>query len=163
MTRKTTRRAAQVIQFDARRREIASPPSSCCKTDLAAFRKRAALRRRDPDRWERWRDADRHTRIRRACLDFVSECNVDHDTTKSLLGSWASSFNESHRWGCVCAWREAVAQQLLTPAPTRKALNWKRRQKLTYLPVRGEDVERAIAADEAYLAPYVRGRREKTQ
>lgn len=54
----------------------------------------------------------------------------------------------------LIAWRAAVARQLLTPASQKADIDWKKRQDITYLPVDAEDVTRAIAADEAFLAAH---------
>jgi len=51
--------------------------------------------------------------------------------------------------------RSAVARQILTPAPTKAAVAWKRQAaEDKYLPVRPEDIEAAIAADEAFFAAH---------
>jgi hypothetical protein len=51
--------------------------------------------------------------------------------------------------------RTAIAAQLLTPAPTAAALNWKKAARASdsfdYLPVSAEAVDRSIASDEAWL------------
>jgi hypothetical protein len=112
-------------------------------------------RKRDPNKYRPWHDARRRTDVLRAYLDFVSACYIDNDLSKSLLGSWAS-FDQDQHFAAVDAWREAVAQQLMIPAPAREALDWKRRQDLRYLPVNPEEVARVIAADAAYLAEYRR-------
>ena len=55
-------------------------------------------------------------------------------------------------------WRQALAEQLLTRAPNVAAIAWKRAKleggRLDYLPVSREQVERAIAADVAFVAAH---------
>jgi hypothetical protein len=55
-------------------------------------------------------------------------------------------------------WREAVAKQLLTPAPDLGAITWKRAKlksgDFDHLPVKEPRVEQAIADDEAFLAAH---------
>jgi len=50
--------------------------------------------------------------------------------------------------------RAALVRQLLTPAPYQLAVAWKRKQKLTYLPVKEAQVTAAIEADEAFFAAH---------
>ena len=62
------------------------------------------------------------------------------------------------RFAFVDKWREAIAKQLLTPAPDLAAITWKR-AKLTssdfpYVPVKKERVEQAIDDDVAFLATH---------
>jgi hypothetical protein len=58
--------------------------------------------------------------------------------------------------------RRAVALQLLVPAPHQEALRWKRRaMKDEHLPIVPEEIERAVAADEAWLAGRTRRGRER--
>jgi hypothetical protein len=66
-----------------------------------------------------------------------------------LAGIFDSQQAKSHD-----EYKSALAQQLLTPAPNKAAVTWKRRQDLDYLPVSREEVDAAIAADEAYLAAH---------
>jgi hypothetical protein len=60
-------------------------------------------------------------------------------------------------------WREAVAKKLLTPAPDLAANTWKRTQLksrgFSYVPVKKERVEYAIADDAAFLAAHPTRRR----
>jgi len=59
------------------------------------------------------------------------------------------------RMDLTTAWRAAVAQQILTPAPDQAAVLWKRAAaKLKCLPISQEAAAEAIAADEAFLAAH---------
>jgi len=72
----------------------------------------------------------------------------------------SGSFPSAH--GCpfegVDTWREAVAKQLLTPAPTLAAVAWKRAKiktdEFNRLPITLARAERAIADDLAFLAAH---------
>jgi hypothetical protein len=58
----------------------------------------------------------------------------------------------------VTIWREAVAKQILTPAPDLAGITWKRTQLagkcVDYLPIKTECIEQAIAEDVAFLAAH---------
>jgi hypothetical protein len=62
------------------------------------------------------------------------------------------------RMALVARWREAKAAQLLTPAPKAAAVLWKKAELksrcFSYLRVDPGKVERAIEADEAFLAAH---------
>lgn len=58
--------------------------------------------------------------------------------------------------------RRAIAEQILTPAPDKAAVKWKKVQSTDeFLPIEAAQMERAIADDEAWLAahPAKRSRR----
>ena len=59
------------------------------------------------------------------------------------------------RWAFVNKYREALGEQLLTPAPNVASVNWKRQQLskpcIPYIGVEKELVEKAIADDIAFL------------
>jgi hypothetical protein len=62
----------------------------------------------------------------------------------------------------VPVWRQAVALQILTPAPDKAAVTWKRRAaKKQYLPIDRDTINRAIAADEEWLAAHSRPQHAK--
>jgi hypothetical protein len=58
----------------------------------------------------------------------------------------------------VQRWRAALVKQLLIPAPTTAAVNWKQaalaRGQHHYTDVKPERIERAIADDLAFLAAH---------
>ena len=64
----------------------------------------------------------------------------------------------SERYALVEKWREAVAKQLLTPAPDLAAITWKRAKlknsDFPHLPIKKERVEQAITDDVAFLAAH---------
>ncbi|WP_267550422.1 hypothetical protein [Rhizobium rhizogenes] len=55
---------------------------------------------------------------------------------------------------CVAMYRSALVDQLLTPAPQKTDVAWKKRQNIRYLPVDSEQVARAIKEDEEFLAAH---------
>ena len=61
-----------------------------------------------------------------------------------------------HRMPMVKRWREAMARQLLTPAPDVGSVTWKKMvlagRKLRYTDMKPERVERAIAEDLGFLS-----------
>lgn len=61
-----------------------------------------------------------------------------------------------HRDKVLRLYRQALADQLLTPAFEKKDIEWKKRQlmKLNCVPVRTEDVTASIKADEDFLARH---------
>jgi hypothetical protein len=62
------------------------------------------------------------------------------------------------RWTLLANWRQAIAQQLLTPAPDTRAVAWKKAalaaDQHEFTDVKTERVDRAIAADLAFLAAH---------
>jgi hypothetical protein len=66
---------------------------------------------------------------------------------------------ENESWsGQIAKWRETVAKQLITPAPTLAAVAWKRAKiksdEFKRLPISPARAERAIADDLAFLAAH---------
>jgi hypothetical protein len=66
---------------------------------------------------------------------------------------------ENESWsGQIAKWRETVAKQLITPAPTLAAVAWKRAKiksdEFKRLPISLARAERAIADDLAFLAAH---------
>jgi hypothetical protein len=68
------------------------------------------------------------------------------------------SVENENRWGMADAWREAVAKQLLTPAPTLADVAWKRAKiksdEFDRLPITLARADQAIADDVAFLAAH---------
>lgn len=60
------------------------------------------------------------------------------------------------RQNLVDQYRQAIAEQLLTPAFEKKDIEWKKRQalKLKWIPVSADDVAASITADEEFLARH---------
>jgi hypothetical protein len=114
------------------------------------FRIRIARR----DVW--WR-AERVSEYWRARMDWHHALSVSQQYGIGDGASFPSAKNESWLW-LVDTWREAVAKQLLTPAPDLGAVTWKRGKLKTrdfsHLPIEAPRVERAIADDLAFLAAH---------
>jgi hypothetical protein len=76
--------------------------------------------------------------------------------------SFPSAENES-RVELVATWREAVAKQLLMPAPDLGAVTWKRTNlkssDFSHLPINAARAEQAIADDVAFLDAHPTRRR----
>jgi hypothetical protein len=66
--------------------------------------------------------------------------------------------SDDHRMPNVKKWREALVQQLLTPAPDISSVNWKKAAlaggQYRHIGVKRERIERAIADDVAWLAAH---------
>jgi hypothetical protein len=66
--------------------------------------------------------------------------------------------NPDERWRILANWRQAIVQQLLTPAPTAGAITWKKAAlaggQHEYTDIKTERIERAIADDLAFLAAH---------
>lgn len=92
-----------------------------------------------------------------ARIDWHGALSISQQYGIADSASFPSPENES-RYGLVDTWREAVAKQLLTPAPDLGAVTWKRAKlksgDFSHLPIAAPRVERAIADDEAFLAAH---------
>jgi hypothetical protein len=66
--------------------------------------------------------------------------------------------NPDDRWAILAKYREAVARQLLTPAPNAAAIAWKRAElkgrQHKYAGVKTERIERSITLDVEFLAAH---------
>ena len=105
-------------------------------------------------RREAWRKADARVCYWSALLKYrdtvcyAKGCGVKEARAHTEINS------EDHeaRWLIVESYREALGEQLLTPAHDMASVNWKRRQlSKTYIGVKKELVEKAIADDIAFL------------
>jgi hypothetical protein len=104
------------------------------------------------DRRDTWWHADRVADYWRArALIFAQKNGVGDSASFPAADS-------PDRFPLLDKWREAVAKQLLTPAPSIAAITWKRAKlesgEFPHLPVKKERVERAIADDVAFLAAH---------
>jgi hypothetical protein len=86
--------------------------------------------------------------------DWLAALSISQQYGIADSASFPSAENEN-RFGPVDTWREAVAKQLLTPAPDLGAVTWKRAKlksrDFSHLPIKAPRVERAIADDVAFL------------
>ena len=108
-------------------------------------------------RRDAWDIAEVVTRYWRARLDMHSAAAcAQRDGLPE--GQNHPRLDEDGRWYLVTRWREAKVAQLLTPAPHVAAVAWKKAElnSSQFKPLRVEPgkVERAIEADEAFLASH---------
>ncbi len=102
-------------------------------------------------RREAWWKAAALTNYWSALLDFTDA--VSRAKNRGLKEACAHT-ETSHeaRWSILDSYREALGKHLLTPAPDVVSVNWKRHQlSKTYIGVKKELVEKAIADDIAFL------------
>jgi hypothetical protein len=108
-------------------------------------------------RRDAWWLACRATEYWHARLKWQYQLEVAQKYGIGDSGSFPSAKNES-RFGVVDTWREAVAKQLLTPAPDGGAVTWKRAKiksdEFKHLPITLARAEQAIAEDLAFLAAH---------
>ena len=114
-------------------------------------------------RREVWREADTIREYWKARLEMESaiSCAQRHGLPE---GNNHPPHNPDERWTVLANWRQAIAQQLLTPAPDTAAVAWKKAAlaggQHEYTDIKTERVERAIADDVAWLvAPPMKRRR----
>jgi hypothetical protein len=140
----------QVLTPRQRRRE--GKPELPPPATETAKNSRIRIVRRDA-----WWHADRVADYWRTRLDWHGALETAQRYGIADSASFPLAENEN-RFGLVDKWREAVAKQLLTPAPDLGAITWKRAKlksrDLPYLPIKKERVERAIADDVAFLEAH---------
>jgi hypothetical protein len=108
-------------------------------------------------RREVWRDADAIREYWKPRLEMESaiSCAQRHGLPE---GNNHPAYNPDERWTLLANWRQAIAQQLLTPAPDTAAVAWKKAALAAgqheFTDVKTERVDRAIAADLAFLAAH---------
>jgi hypothetical protein len=107
------------------------------------------------DRQTAWRRADARTRY--------AEALFKADTAEACYLQWTNrGGSRSIQPDLVPVWRQAVALQILTPAPDKAAVTWKRRAaKDRHLPIDRDTIDRAIATDEEWLAAHSRPQHAK--
>lgn len=99
-------------------------------------------------RRDAWRAADAKTRCYKALREVA--WYVDEDARYCV----PTDVNIPPQKECLRLYRQAVADQLLTPVERKADIAWKRRQLLADLPVTEEQVAEAIAADERFIAMH---------
>jgi hypothetical protein len=126
------------------------PPAGSLSTTAENGRLRD--RRRDA-----WRMADSIRSYWQARLKFENAiaCAQNNDAPE---GRSHPPYDNDDRWAILAKYREAIAQQLLTPAPDTAAIVWKRAALKSgqhqYTGVKTERIERAIASDVEFLATH---------
>jgi hypothetical protein len=127
------------------------PPSTEAMTATA---KNGRLREQREESWRRAEAATRYWRVRMTFHDAISQAQrmeISEGRNHPIVDS-------DDRTPIVRQWREALARQVLTPAPDANSVKWKHvvldSGDLAYTGVKPERVERAIADDLAFLAAH---------
>jgi hypothetical protein len=108
-------------------------------------------------RKDAWRKADSIRSYWHARLKFEDAISSaqNHGAAE---GDAHPPHNPDDRWTILANYRQAIAQQLLTPAPDTAAIAWKKAAlaggQHEYTGVKSERIERAIADDLAFLAAH---------
>jgi hypothetical protein len=170
--------SCEIIQFSTAARPVRSASDKQAPAGVTAIGNRALTprqRRREgkPELPPPATETAKNSRIRTARRDawWLAERVADYwharfkwrqelETAQRYGIGDSGSFPPAH--GCpfeaVDTWREAVAKQLLTPAPTLAAVAWKRAKiktdEFNRLPITLARAERAIADDLAFLAAH---------
>jgi hypothetical protein len=102
-----------------------------------------------------WRQAERTRRYWLARADWVDALGT---AQRWKVADSASLAENGDRITLIRMWREALVEQLLTPAPDMGAVAWKRTtlktDKFKQLPITMAQAEQAIAVDVAFLAAH---------
>jgi hypothetical protein len=121
---------------------------------LSATGKNERLRK---ERREVWREADTTREYWKARLEMESAVSLAQSYGLPE-GNNHPPHNPDERVALLANWRQAIAQQLLTPAPDTGAVAWKKaalaRGEHEYTGIKTERLERAIADDLAFLAAH---------
>jgi hypothetical protein len=108
-------------------------------------------------RRDAWWAADRLTDYWRARFKWQYALEVAQQYGVADSASLPSAKDEN-RFGLVDRWRDAIVQQILTPAPDQGHVNWKRAQlrsgEHAYTKVKPERLQQAIDADVEWLAAH---------
>lgn len=105
-------------------------------------------------RWWTWQTAAVRSNYAEALL---KACRAERVYLRWVLGDEAENHKPSGRdeGAMLDIWRQAKALQILTPAPSKADVVWKRRAaKDEHLPIAKEAIDAAIAEDEAWLAAH---------
>jgi hypothetical protein len=150
--------------FNPNRRKPIDGTGEIEQEELSTTGKNSRLRQGRNKAW----DMARHkTDYWRARLDWQFALEFAQGRGLGDSDSFPPAADED-RFLLVDAWREAVAHQLLTPAPTLAAVAWKRAKLagrgFSQLPISAARVKQVIADDEAFLAAHpVRQSNRRTQ
>lgn len=161
--------SCEIIQFSAiaglskkDRKQIARRPSRVEIEQVPAVRDEGAsltLRNKHlrDARKGAWREADTirsywHARLK--FQDAISSAQ-NHGVAE---GDAHPPHDHGDRWTILANYRQAIAQQMLTPAPDTLAIAWKKAALASgqheYTDIKAERIERSIADDEAFLAAH---------
>jgi hypothetical protein len=150
-------------------RQQAAPSGNIQKLYHLHFLDGRALRRKTRDtptarnlqlrlaRRTEWWKAWRVTNYWRARLDWHSELQTAQRWNVGDAKAFCDTCTEE-RFALLALWRTALGNQMLTPAPSMEAVEWKRTKLRTrdivYCPVKPEICEKAIADDVEWLKAH---------
>jgi hypothetical protein len=139
--------SAEIIDFTTRHRTPLADDEPR-KPALTTTAKNARLR---SARHEAWRKAEALADYWLALLKFMDAVSRAKDHGLKEARAHTETSDEA-RWPILDSYRKALGKHLLTPAPDVASVNWKRHQlSKTYIGVKKELVEKAIADDIAFL------------
>jgi hypothetical protein len=126
--------------------------------------KNGKLREKRKEAWREAEAATRYWRVRITFHDAISQAK----RMEIPEGRNHPAIDSDDRMPMVRKWREALARQVLTPAPDANSVKWKRwaldSGDLAYTGVKAERVEQAIADDVEFLKAHpTRQRRDQEQ
>ena len=145
--RMNARRDQNIAKRKAKLLEATTAPETLTETCVNS---RLRLARRDA-----WWTADRLTDFARAHMDWHGALSCAQSWNVPRAGDYPEA---SASQPLVDAWRAALVAQLLTPAPDLTAVAWKQvklgGEDIRHINIDPRRIERAIAADEAWLAAH---------
>ena len=109
------------------------------------------------ERWGAWREAETIRQYWAARLEMESEISrvQSHDLPE---GDNHPPHDPNERWEMLANWRQAIVQQLFTPAPDVASVAWKKTALAAgqhkYTDIKTGRIERAIADDAAFIAAH---------
>jgi hypothetical protein len=162
---------AEIIQFAAIRPKLGKKngtrsvpiPAPQCEEGVSETAKNGKLRENRKEIWRMAEAARRYWRVRLTFHDALSQAQ----RMEIPEGHYHPIVDSDDRMPMVRRWREALARQVLTPAPDANSVKWKQAVldsgDLEYAGVKAERVEQAIADDIAFLKSHPTPRRDLKQ
>jgi hypothetical protein len=136
----------------------ADPPRNPPLTETA---RNTRLREQRKKAWQSAEAATRYWQARLRLDDAISIAQI----REIPEGSFHPVVNCKGRLAMLAGWRDALARQLLTPAPDLGSVKWKQAtlagRQVHYSGVKPERIERAIADDLAFLAAHPVGQSKR--
>ncbi|WP_291568589.1 hypothetical protein, partial [Bradyrhizobium sp.] len=147
----TSHRRARIAKRAAKLLEVTTAPEKFTET---CKNSRLRLSRRDT-----WWDADNLTDYWKARMRWHSALSIAQDRSIADANSYPKISGYGEGWSAVVdSWRNALVQQMLTPAPDMGAINWKRAQLRSgehrFTKVEPGRLQQAIDADVEWLKDH---------
>jgi hypothetical protein len=148
----TSHRRARIAKRAAKLLEVTTAPESFTET---CRNHRMRLSRRDA-----WWQADHLTDYWKARMCWHSALSIAQDLNIADANSYPKISGYGEGWSVlVDSWRNALVQQMLTPAPDQNAVNWKLaklrgRNDYDLKGAKPERLQRAIDADVEWLKSH---------